>query len=257
MLDNVPVGRDFKSVTFLATGAVDGGGYTDDNVAGNASVMGASALENRYVVDELDTTDAAEGRSGTQISSSFIEEVQVKTGGYEAEYGGALGGVVNMITKSGGNEFHGDVFGYFTNDSLWATAKIPETRGDVKTVDSEYDVGFTIGGKLIQDKLWYFVGYNPSTLDQAVRKDVTNGSVVVQTNQFIRTYDRDYFSGKLTWQANQSNSVTFSVLGDPTKSTNDFARPRPTTSTRRSCPRPTCSTTPTRAASTTACPGTA
>ncbi len=216
VLNAVPVGRDFKSVTFLAAGAVDGGGIYDENLAGNPSIMGASALENRYVVDQLDTTDVAEGRAGTQISTSFIEEVQVKTAGYEAEYGGALGGVVNMVTKSGGNEFHGDVFGYFTNDSLWANAKIPETRGDVKTVDTEYDYGITLGGPIVRDNLWFFVGLNPNTLDQNVRKDVYGGDAVVQTNDFVRTYDRQYFTGKLTWRLGESNLITFNVLGDPT-----------------------------------------
>jgi len=222
IMANVPVGRDFTSVAYLATGAVDGGGIANDAIGNNPSIMGASALENRYVVDELDTTDAAEGRAGTSISSSFIEEVQVKTGGYNAEYGGALGGVVNMITKSGGNEFHGDVFGYFSNDSLWSTALIPETRGDVKTVDTEFDLGFTLGGKLIQDKLWYFVGYNPNSLDQNVLKDVYSGDELIQRNQLIRTYEKDYFSGKLTWQLNEANSLTANVIGDPTEVGNNF-----------------------------------
>ncbi len=223
VLSNVPVGRDFKAVTFLATGAVDGGGIANDALEGNPSIMGASALENRYVVDQLDTTDVAEGRAGTSVSTSFIEEVQVKTAGYEAEYGGALGGVVNMITKSGGNEFHGDVFGYFSNDSLWETAKIPETRGDVKTVDKDMDYGFTLGGKLIEDKLWYFFGYNPSKLDQNVQNNVyaLDGSLY-QTNAFVRTYDRDYLSGKLTWQVNEGNSITATVLGDPTTVDNQY-----------------------------------
>ena len=174
------------------------------------------------MVDQLDTTDVAEGRAGTQISTSFVEEVQVKTGGYEAEYGGALGGVVNMITKSGGNEFHGDVFGYFTNDSLWETAKVPETRGDVKTVDSEYDYGFTLGGPVVRDNLWFFVGVNPNNLDQNLLKEVYVDDTLFQTNQFVRGYERMYFTGKLTWQVGESNLVTFNVLGDPTDISNDF-----------------------------------
>jgi hypothetical protein len=224
LLNDMPLSREFNEVVFLATGAVEGGGIANDAIGGNASIMGASALENRYVVDQLDTTDVAEGRAGTQISTSFISEMQVKVGGYQAEYGGALGGVVNMITKSGGNEFHGDVFGYFSNDSMWADAKIPETRGDARTVDSEWDVGFTIGGKIVTDKLWFFLGYNPNTLDQNIVNDVYGvDESILQTNDFIRTYEKGFYSGKLTWQLNQNNSITGTVLGDPTTITNQFS----------------------------------
>jgi len=224
IIDDVPLGREFNSITFLATGAVDGGGMANDAIGGNPSIMGASALENRYVVDQLDTTDVAEGRAGTQISTSFIAEMQVKVGGYEAEYGGALGGVVNMITKSGGNEFHGDVFGYFSNDSTWADAEVPETRGDSRTVDSEWDVGFTVGGKIIADKLWFFVGYNPNNLDQNIVNDIYSAAdTVIQSNDFVRTYEKQFYSGKLTWQISQNNSLTGTVLGDPTTITNDFS----------------------------------
>ena len=223
MLSELPAGRDFTSVTFLATGAVDGGAIADDRLEGNPSIMGASVLENRYVVDELDTTDAAEGRAGTSISFNFIDEIQVKTGGYEAEYGGALGGVVNMITKSGGNSLRGDIFANYSSDSLWANALVPETRGDVKTVDKAQDFGFTLGGKFIQDKLWYFVAYNPNTLDQNVVNEVFDiNDNLVQRNELLRSWERDYYTAKLTWQVNPSNSVTGSVLGDPSDVTGDF-----------------------------------
>jgi len=224
LLNDMPLGREFNDITFLATGAVDGGGMANDAIGGNPSIMGASALENRYVVDQLDTTDVAEGRAGTQVSTSFISEMQVKVGGYEAEYGGALGGVVNMITKSGGNEFHGDVFGYFSNDSMWADAEVPETRGDSRTVDSEWDVGFTLGGKIIADKLWFFVGYNPNTLDQNIVNSIYSADdTVITTNDFVRTYEKGFYSGKLTWQISSNNSLTGTVLGDPTTITNDFS----------------------------------
>ena len=225
VLNDVPLGREFNSIIYLAAGAVDGGGMANDAIGSNPSIMGASALENRYVVDQLDTTDVAEGRAGTQISTSFIAEMQVKVGGYEAEYGGALGGVVNMITKSGGNEFHGDVFGYYSNDSMWADAKVPETRGDSRTVDNEWDVGFTVGGKIIADKLWFFVGYNPNTLDQVIVNDVFSGFTgdLMQTNNILRTFDKQFYSAKLTWQLNQNNSITGTVLGDPTTIENDFS----------------------------------
>lgn len=218
----LPTGRDFTSITFLASGAVDGGAYADDRLQGNPSIMGASALENRYVVDELDTTDVAEGRAGTLVSYNFIEEIHVKTGGYQAEYGGALGGVINMITKSGGNDLKADVFVNYSDDSLWDEANVPQTRGEVKTVDSEYDFGFTLGGKFIEDKLWYFVAYNPNRTDQLVRNDVFLGDDVFQSNRLIREWSRDFYTGKLTWQVSDNSSVVANILGDPSEAAGDY-----------------------------------
>ena len=223
VIDNVPVGRDVTSLTFLAAGVVDGGGLADERLAGNPSIMGGSALENRTVVDGLDTTDPGDGRAGTRISSSFVAELQVGTGGWEAEHRGALGGVVDMITGSGGNELHGDVFGYLTNDALTSGAKIPRGRGDSRTPDTGWDVGFTLGGKVVEDTLWYFIAWDPSRLEQNVRKDVFRGSEVYQSNRFRRTSQRESYAAKLTWRLNPSNSIVAHVLGDPTRVTNDVS----------------------------------
>lgn len=217
LIADLPTGRTFQSLTFLAAGAVDGG------LGGNASIMGSSAAENRYVVDELDTTDPAYGTSGTNVSFNFIQEVQVQTGGYEPEYGGALGGVINMITKSGSNEFHGEVFMYYTDDSFSTEAKVPATRGAAVTQYTDWDAGFDVGGKILQDKLWYFVAYNPNFTDQTIQRNIfrRDGSFK-QTNIMKPSTTRQYYAGKLTWQVNENNSVTASVIGDPTDVDDDY-----------------------------------
>ena len=61
----------------------------------------------------MNTTGVRFGNQGKALNAEFIQEVEVRTGGYEAEFGQVFGGNINVITKSGGNEFHGDVFGYF------------------------------------------------------------------------------------------------------------------------------------------------
>ncbi len=223
VVDDVPVGRDSMSLAFLAAGAVDGGGLADDRLAGNPSIMGASALENRTVVDQLDTTDPADGRAGTRVCSSFVKELQVTTGGWEAESGGAPGGVVSLITGSGGNELHGDVFGELTDGALTSNAKIPEGRGDSRTPNGGWDVGFTLGGGIVQDSLWYFLAWNPNRPRQNVRKDVYRGSEVYQSNRFVREVGLDAYTAKLTWQASRSSSLALNVLGDPTRVVNDVS----------------------------------
>ncbi len=217
LIVDLPTGRTFQSLTFLAAGAVDGG------LEGNPSIMGSSSAENRYVVDELDTTDPAFGISGTNISFNFIQEVQVQTGGYEPEYGGALGGVINMITKTGSNEFHGEVFGYYTDDSFATEAKVPPTRGAATTSYTDWDVGFDVGGKIIQDKLWYFVAYNPNFHEATVQRDIfRRDHSFKQTNIMKPKSTRNYYAAKLTWQINENNSLTATVIGDPTDFDNEY-----------------------------------
>jgi outer membrane receptor protein involved in Fe transport len=198
---DLAVGRSFQALAFLAPGVVGGG------LGNNPSVGGSSAAENRYVVDGLDTTDPAFGTVGTSVNYSFIQEVQVKTGGYEAEYSGALGGVVNVITKSGGNELSGSMFAYYTDDSL--QGDVPETSSFGRRLGyTEYDFGADLGGKLIQDKLWYFIAVNPSRTDEDVEN--RGGTKITSKDESL------YYAGKLTWQVNPSNQVVVSLFGDPT-----------------------------------------
>ena len=87
------------------------------------TVYGSTGLENSYLVDGANTTGVEIGNQGKVLNFEFIQEVEIKAGGYEAEYGGAQGGILNVVTKSGGNEFHGDVFGYLDDDDLQAESK--------------------------------------------------------------------------------------------------------------------------------------
>src|SRR5436305_5063155 len=70
-------------------------------------IDGAAAAENRYVIDGIETTNIVGGLSGQNLLADFVEEVQVKSTGYPAEYGGSTGGVINVLTKSGTNNVHG------------------------------------------------------------------------------------------------------------------------------------------------------
>ena len=81
--------------------------------ASASSFSGSSSLENQYFVDGVNTTGLTFGTVGTPVINDFIEEIEVITGGYNAEYGRATGGIVNVVTKTGSNEFKGSVFGYY------------------------------------------------------------------------------------------------------------------------------------------------
>ena len=93
------------------------------------SIYGSTSAENLFLIDGVNTTNVIKGFQGKAINSEFIQEVEVKTGGYQAEYGRNTGGVVNVITKSGGNEFHGDIFGYYNTPGHERQPEVPDDAG--------------------------------------------------------------------------------------------------------------------------------
>ena len=116
-IDYLPRGRDFTDVVTFAAGAI----Y--DNQGGGIMIDGATGLENRFVIDGINTTDPEIGQSSVPMRAEFMEEVQVKSAGYTAEYGGAIGGVINAVTRSGSNEFHGGVFVDIENNDWNGSAR--------------------------------------------------------------------------------------------------------------------------------------
>ena len=156
----LPKGRDFTTIATMAPGV------TQEGFAGGLSIDGASGSENRFVIDGVDTTDAFDGTSGQNLITEFIEEVQVKSAGYPAEFGGSVGGVVNAVTKSGTNEFKGWV-GVYYNDRGWDGAERPtpyDTGTTLYRTFKEDDItrtepGFGIGGPIAKDMAWFYGGY--------------------------------------------------------------------------------------------------
>ena len=221
LIDDLPSGRSYQAVAFLAAGSVNGG--LDNN---NPSIMGASAAENKYIVDGMDTTDPGYGVSGTNVTYNFVQEIEVKTGGYEAEYGGALGGVVNVVTKQGSNEFHTDIFGYFTNSDLTTEGKtIPNPKNSSLKSFETYDYGIDVGGKIIEDKLWYFVALNPTHHKEDRTIDIlrmASDNSLVQTNNPEPEQNATYVATKLNFQMDPSNSFVATVIGDPQKNKTDY-----------------------------------
>ena len=119
--DALPLDRSFRSVAALAPQAT----YQLPNLAPGSegvNIAGGSVWDNAYFVDGVDVTDPFIGSSGTNLPYNFLQAVEVKTGGYEAEYGRALGGVVNMVTPTGGNRFEGQVFSFLSDHRLRTAA---------------------------------------------------------------------------------------------------------------------------------------
>ncbi len=121
-IETLPTGRNYSSVVQITPG-VSSDANPENSSQSSITVYGSTGAENVFYIDGVNTTGAEYGFQGKELNFEFIQAVDVKTGGYQAEFGRSTGGIVNVITKSGGNEFHGDVFGYCDTDSLQGKAE--------------------------------------------------------------------------------------------------------------------------------------
>lgn len=239
---NIPVQRSVSSLFYLSPG-------TTDSINGgrdNPSIAGASGLDNLYIADGVNITDAAFGgigtfnRSygslGTGINTSFVKEVQVKTGGFEPQYGQSQGGIINITTQSGGNAYHGALYGFARPKAFEATRRQPDdTRVNKQGKllhEENYDFGTDVGGYIpgARKNLFFFGSFNPTVRREIVRgvegnaidTAAGNGSII-DTGLFnllgdhARRYRTLNYALKLDYNISQNHTLAFSIFGDPTK----------------------------------------
>src|SRR5687767_9249426 len=164
--DRLPKGRSFQSVAFSAPSVSQG------EIEGGIQVNGASGAENAFTVDGIVTNSLVNGASRQNTVFEYLQEVQVKTSGISAEYGGALGGVVSAVTKSGGNTFRGEAHYLYEGSGLSAgpvkrlvldpSDDLTVTyQQDTKAGDHRNEIGGSLGGPIVKDKLFFFGSYSP------------------------------------------------------------------------------------------------
>jgi len=207
---NFPTQRTVQQLYTIAPTVTRSGLRDASGRERDPSVGGSSGPENNYILDGVNTTDPAFGGSGANLPFEFVQEVEIKTGAYGAEYGRATGGIFNVITKSGGNEIRGDAFAYFTTKSFVRQTKNLPFTGSAPNGFSEIDAGFDIGGPIKKDKIWFFGAFNPQR-----RKNFYLGQTL-QT-PYENQVTTPFYAGKLTWAINQKNVFTASTFGDFTK----------------------------------------
>jgi carboxypeptidase family protein len=220
-LKHLPVGRNFTQTLYLVPGVSDSSGVGN----ANPSIGGASGLENSYVVDGVNITNQGFGgvgvysiifgSLGTGVTTDFIKETQVKTAGFEAEYGQSTGGVVNVITKSGSNDFRGSLFGYFQPKGLEADRRTVQTpNGTVNDMGAQNaDFGITLGGPIMKDKLFFFGAFNPQY--QTLTRIAPDGFPLKSLGEVDRKRRILSYAGKVTWQAGANHRFDFTAFGDP------------------------------------------
>jgi hypothetical protein len=200
-------------------------GVSNEPYLGGTSVDGASGLENMYYADGVNITNLTKGNLGQAVNFDFVEEIQVKASGYAAEFGGSLGGVVNVVTSSGGNEFHGSVLGYYNGwnargerrdllrldltDSTKA-AYYPYTFFNGVDKDHQFEFGGSLGGYVVRDKLWFFASFLPVLYDNTRTVTYFDGTVA----PWKRNETSLNFAAKLSSQPFKNLRVSASVVNN-------------------------------------------
>ncbi|HLJ23980.1 MAG TPA: carboxypeptidase regulatory-like domain-containing protein [Candidatus Acidoferrales bacterium] len=230
---NLPLGRSITNVFYVSPGVASGLGSGTMNPA----ISGGSGLENAYIADGVLLNDAAFGALGVYqrtyggigvgINASFVKEVQVNTAAFGPQYGHTTGGVINMVTKSGGNAFHGVVAGYFQSRGMSAAYANNQDFNPVNKLGSfvapqAYEGDFELGGYVplgfLKNHLFFFGAFNPTWNDNYVAPAIGSG-LFTSTNGLVDRKDTIWdYSGKVTLQLNQNHSIEASVFGDPTHS---------------------------------------
>jgi len=231
--ENLPLSRSITSVFYVSPGVSSGLGTGTQNPA----ISGGTGLENAYIADGVLLNDAAFGGLGVYqrrygglgvgINSSFVKEVQVSTAAFGPQYGHTTGGVVNMVTKSGGTAFHGVVGGYFQERGTVATYRNYDDSGPVNKIGRELGLqgnegDFELGGYVplgaLKDHLFFFGAFNPTWNINYVAPVVGTGLFAATNGEQQRKNTVWDYSAKLTWQLNSNHQIEASVFGDPTHS---------------------------------------
>jgi outer membrane receptor protein involved in Fe transport len=209
-IETLPSGRNYSSLVQVTPG-VSSDANPENAGQSNISIYGSSGAENTFFVDGVNTTGVEYGFQGKELNFEFIQAIDVKTGGYEAEFGKSTGGIISVVTKSGGNQLKGDVFGYLDNDSLQSSTKPTISTAGVTRGFKKQDYGFDLGGKIVQDKLWFFVAYDKvsNDTDIALPAGPQAGQTVTSTS------DRDLGAAKLTWNLSEGQSLVATYFKDP------------------------------------------
>jgi hypothetical protein len=237
VMDKLPLARNYASIVLSQPGVQTDNGETQGRALA-LSVYGSTSAENLFIIDGINTTNVIKGLQGKAINGEFIQEVEVKTGGYQAEYGRNTGGVVNVITKSGGNEFHGDLFGYYNSPGMSSRTRFDRTAfysqdGDAQTISStgaaaslitpqdRREGGVDLGGFALKDHIWFFGAYDRTLTDQNLQPVFG----AVDGHLYDQHFVSNLWAAKLTFNVAQGTTIVGTIFADPQTNTGALATP--------------------------------
>jgi hypothetical protein len=226
VFNNIPMRRDFYNVARLAPGAspdaIGAAGARAETANQIGTGMGgATGAENQYIIDGVNVTGMQGGEQTKTINMDFVQEVQVMTTGLNAEYGRMNGGIISVVTQSGGNAFHGSGFAFYEGGALVSDNSTTPLRAQTTTTILNTkpirDGGGSLGGYFLKDKLWFFGAFDrTASRDQRtiIRALSAPGSPALGS-QVPSDVTTNNYAAKLTWRASNNHSIWVSTNGEP------------------------------------------
>ena len=204
----LPVGRNYQTLEGLAPGIPGTGG-------GNVNAHGALSGNNQFIFDGADVTDPTTGTFASNLNFEAIQEVSIYTSGISAEYGRAVGAIVNVITKSGGNDFSGSAKWLGTNDNWNPQNKTHSETTGASLARTKFDhtnpvQSYTLGGPIWKDRAWFFGAYEKQKNTSPQRQ------TVVAPDNFQQTTISPFWDARGTFQVNANNNVWIKKHTSPT-----------------------------------------
>ncbi len=231
LIDQVPISRNITAVTLLAPGAVAGDAafaVGSAQLQSPPSLSGASPAENVFFVNGLNITNFVNGLGGAPVPFEFYKTVEVKTGGYSAEFGRATGGAVNAVTKSGTNDFVLELHGTWAPDSLREdspnTVPFPNVAGAINELSQfeESTLSLELGGPIIRDRLFAY--------GLVSWKDTTAASAATDGIYSEDAFSKDPFYGvKIDGYLTDAHRLEFTYFNTESERTRTNYRFDPTT----------------------------
>ncbi|NCP12010.1 MAG: TonB-dependent receptor [Sphingomonadales bacterium] len=211
LVESVPVARNANALIQLAPGTTAG----DSGFGNLTSISGATVAENAYYINGLNVTDFRGFLGQSDIPFEFYQTLDVKTGGYPAEFGRALGGVTSAVTKSGSNSFAGGAVITFAPNAL--REKAPNTYSAYNQDDysQSVDTSFYLSGPIIKDRLFFYAIYNPSFFK-------AEGTGVLSRTRVSSTSNDPFFGLKLDAVITDGHRVEFTYFNDETTTTSRY-----------------------------------
>ncbi|QYF94248.1 TonB-dependent receptor [Massilia sp. PAMC28688] len=222
----LPIGRNVESIIQLAPNTT----RADSRFSGGASFGGGAASENSYYINGFPVVNPLTGLGASQLPFGAIQEAQVLTGGFGAEFGRSVGGVVNIITKSGTNTWEAGANVTWAPrswradpiDFYYAKTGAPSnatTDGTLRLARAENTLetktyGAYVGGPIIQDKLFFFLAGEAIKTDEGLVNGFRVGTSNARNGWRDRQTDIKRYMGKLDWNIAENHRLEFTALGD-------------------------------------------
>ncbi|HEY2292425.1 MAG TPA: carboxypeptidase regulatory-like domain-containing protein [Thermoanaerobaculia bacterium] len=202
LVDALPTGRTVNEIVALSPGVQPNGPAKNTTTGlGSITISGAPTYENLFLINGVVANENIRGQAFDLFIEDAVQETTTASAGVSAEYGRFTGGVVNVLTKSGGNAFSGSLRDTLTNQS-WG-AKTPLTTTQTDKVNPVYEA--TLGGPIMKDRLWFFLAGRDLSLDQTLNTNITN-------TPYPSGEDQQRYEGKLTASITPSHTLVGSYL---------------------------------------------